>query len=102
MRPVMFIGHGATLSEAGPELAELQRTYGIPVITSPNGMGCVPADDALTLGRVLVATRAVAEQLGIASSGYRVVVNDGRDGGQTVFHVHAHVLGGRAMAWPPG
>jgi acetolactate synthase-1/2/3 large subunit len=50
MRPVLFIGQGATLSEAGPELAQLQKTYGIPVITSPNGMGCVPADDPLTLG----------------------------------------------------
>jgi acetolactate synthase-1/2/3 large subunit len=50
MRPVIFIGHGATLSEAGPEITKLQQTYGIPVITSPNGMGCVPADDPLTLG----------------------------------------------------
>ena len=50
MRPVIFIGHGATLSEAGPELTKLQQTWGIPVITSPNGMGCVPADDPLTLG----------------------------------------------------
>jgi acetolactate synthase-1/2/3 large subunit len=50
MRPVIFIGHGATLSEAGPEITQLQQTYGIPVITSPNGMGCVPADDPLTLG----------------------------------------------------
>jgi acetolactate synthase-1/2/3 large subunit len=50
MRPVIFIGHGATLSEAGPEITSLQQTYGIPVITSPNGMGCVPADDPLTLG----------------------------------------------------
>ena len=49
-RPVFFIGHGATLSEAGPELAALQSRLGIPVITSPNGMGCVPADDPLTLG----------------------------------------------------
>jgi len=49
-RPVFFIGHGATLAEAGPELTALQRQLGIPVITSPNGMGCVPADDALTLG----------------------------------------------------
>ncbi len=49
-RPVLFIGHGATLAEAGPEIAKLQQTYGIPVITSPNGMGCVPADDPLTLG----------------------------------------------------
>jgi acetolactate synthase-1/2/3 large subunit len=49
-RPVLFIGHGATLAEAGEELTALQRELGIPVITSPNGMGCVPADDALTLG----------------------------------------------------
>jgi acetolactate synthase-1/2/3 large subunit len=49
-RPVLFIGQGATLAEAGPELGALQKTLGIPVITSPNGMGCVPADDPLTLG----------------------------------------------------
>jgi acetolactate synthase I/II/III large subunit len=50
VRPVIFIGHGATLSEAGPEITMLQQSHGIPVITSPNGMGCVPADDPLTLG----------------------------------------------------
>ncbi|MGJ4939618.1 thiamine pyrophosphate-binding protein [Bradyrhizobium sp. HKCCYLS1011] len=49
-RPVLFIGQGTTLSEAGPEISALQNRYGIPVITSPNGMGCVPADDPLTLG----------------------------------------------------
>jgi acetolactate synthase-1/2/3 large subunit len=49
-KPALFIGHGATLSEAGPEITELQQRLGIPVITSPNGMGCVPADDPLTLG----------------------------------------------------
>jgi len=49
-RPVFFIGHGATLSEAGPELTALSQRLGVPVITSPNGMGCVPASDALTLG----------------------------------------------------
>jgi acetolactate synthase-1/2/3 large subunit len=49
-KPVFFIGQGTTLAEAGPEIAELQKTLGIPVITSPNGMGCVPADDPLTLG----------------------------------------------------
>jgi acetolactate synthase-1/2/3 large subunit len=50
LRPVLFIGHGATLSEAGPEIAAFGTRLGIPVITSPNGMGCVPADDPLTLG----------------------------------------------------
>lgn len=49
-RTVLFIGHGVSLSEAGPELTALSQWLGIPVITSPNGMGCVPADDALTLG----------------------------------------------------
>lgn len=49
-RPVFFIGQGTTLAEAGPELSELQTRLGLPVITSPNGMGCVPADDPLTLG----------------------------------------------------
>jgi acetolactate synthase-1/2/3 large subunit len=49
-RPVFFIGHGVTLSEAGPEMTALSQRLGIPVITSPNGMGCVPADDVLTLG----------------------------------------------------
>jgi len=49
-RPVLFIGHGATLAQAGPELSECSKRLGIPVITSPNGMGCVPTDDPLTLG----------------------------------------------------
>lgn len=49
-RPVFFIGHGATLSEAGPELTEFVRRLGIPVISSPNGMGCIPTDDPLALG----------------------------------------------------
>ncbi|MFZ2648851.1 MAG: thiamine pyrophosphate-binding protein [Burkholderiaceae bacterium] len=49
-RPVFFIGHGATLSEAGEEITALSQRLGIPVITSPNGMGCVPAGDPLTLG----------------------------------------------------
>ena len=49
-RPVLFIGHGATLAEAGPELTAFSQNLGIPVITSPNGMGCVPMDDPLALG----------------------------------------------------
>ncbi len=46
--------------------------------------------------------REVAKQEGVAASGYRVVFNTNSDGGQTVLHVHAHLLGGRHMAWPPG
>jgi len=52
----------------------------------------------------LLTERAVkvAEQLGLAPKGYRLVVNNGDDGGQTVFHLHLHLLGGRFMTWPPG
>lgn len=60
-------------------------------------------DDAAVLGQVLLAARAVGEQLGLADKGgYRVVINQGPDAGQSVFHLHVHVIGGRAMAWPPG
>ena len=58
------------------------------------------ADSALA-GRLLAAGAAVAEAEGL-SDGYRFVLNTGRDGGQTVFHVHLHVLGGRPLTWPPG
>jgi histidine triad (HIT) family protein len=59
-------------------------------------------DDPSLLGELLVLARDVARQEGLADDGYRVVINTNRNGGQTVFHLHAHVLGGRAMSWPPG
>ena len=58
--------------------------------------------DAALLGELLALARDVARQEGIAESGYRVVINTRDDGGQTVPHLHLHVLGGRAMHWPPG
>jgi histidine triad (HIT) family protein len=54
------------------------------------------------LDELVSAAREVAVAEGIDATGYRIVFNTGRDGGQTVGHVHAHVLGGRPMAWPPG
>ncbi|MBO3750324.1 histidine triad nucleotide-binding protein [Streptosporangiaceae bacterium NEAU-GS5] len=59
------------------------------------------ADDGLA-DDVLAACHAVAVQEGVADTGYRVVFNTGPGAGQTVFHVHAHVLGGRGLTWPPG
>ncbi len=59
-------------------------------------------EDAALLGRMLLATREIAEKLGILESGYRVVINNGRNAGETVPHLHLHLLGGRALAWPPG
>src|SRR5262249_22540870 len=60
-----------------------------------------PGDEAL-LGKLLRAARRVAEETGIAESGFRTVANTGPNAGMSVFHLHVHVLGGRAMAWPPG
>lgn len=68
--------HVASLDDLGPERAELG-------------------------GTLLLAARRVAEQEGL-ESGYRVVANTGARAGQSVFHLHLHVLGGRAMRWPPG
>ena len=58
--------------------------------------------DVALLGRLLLAGNAVAKKKGIADTGYRFVVNTGAHGGQSVFHLHLHILGGRHMGWPPG
>ncbi len=60
------------------------------------------AVDAQIMGRLFLAAKKVAEQEGIADVGYRTVMNCNEDAGQTVFHIHLHVLGGRRMTWPPG
>jgi histidine triad (HIT) family protein len=60
------------------------------------------AKDPKVLGELLVFARDLARETGIATRGYRVVVNTNPDGGQTVFHLHLHLLGGRPMNWPPG
>lgn len=59
-------------------------------------------EDAETLGRLVLRAKAIAADLGLSKRGYRLVVNTNADAGQTVFHIHVHLLGGRAMAWPPG
>jgi histidine triad (HIT) family protein len=61
----------------------------------------VPGDAEL-IGRMFLAARKAAADAGVAEAGYRTVFNCNRDAGQSVFHVHLHVLGGRAMHWPPG
>ena len=59
-------------------------------------------EDVATMGRVVLAAKAVAHQEGLEPTGYRLVINDGDAAGQTVHHVHVHVLGGRNLTWPPG
>jgi histidine triad (HIT) family protein len=58
-------------------------------------------NDRALLGHLLLVAKKVADDAGL-KNGYRVVINNGRDGGQTVFHLHLHVLGDRLLAWPPG
>lgn len=59
-------------------------------------------DDAALVGKLVLAASRWAKAQGFADDGYRVVMNCNRDGGQTVFHIHLHLLAGRAMQWPPG
>ena len=59
-------------------------------------------DDAELLGRMVLAAKEVAAQEHLHDAGYRLVFNINNHGGQTVYHIHLHVLGGRQMTWPPG
>jgi histidine triad (HIT) family protein len=58
--------------------------------------------DALIVGKLVTAAARYAKAQGFAGNGYRCVINCNQDGGQTVFHIHLHLLAGRAMSWPPG
>lgn len=60
------------------------------------------AEHAPLVGRLYLAARELAEEEGIAEDGYRLVMNTGSEAGQSVFHIHLHLLGGRALSWPPG
>ena len=59
-------------------------------------------DDKNIIGEMVIIAKDLAEKEGIAESGYRTVFNCNEDGGQTVYHIHLHVLGGRKLKWPPG
>jgi histidine triad (HIT) family protein len=78
----------------------------IHVVVVPNrhieSLGTIDEDDWATLGHVLAKAPEVARRTGIAEGGFRVVLNTGRDAGMAVYHLHAHVLGGRQLGWPPG
>ncbi len=77
----------------------------VHVLIVPNrhivGVAQVEAEDAPLLGKLLVVARRLAEELGV-TDGYRLVVNSGPLSGQSVFHLHVHLLGGRLLRWPPG
>lgn len=70
--------------------------------TAVTRVGLAEADDESLLGHLLLTAAAVARSEGIAESGYRLVINNGADGGEAVPHLHIHLLGGRRLQWPPG
>jgi histidine triad (HIT) family protein len=59
-------------------------------------------EDGILLGKLLLKAQETAKALGISQTGFRVVINSGRNGGETVPHLHVHLLGGRLLSWPPG
>jgi histidine triad (HIT) family protein len=65
-------------------------------------IGEAKTDDQQLLGQLLLKAAEVADKAGLTQGGYRLVINNGADGGETVPHLHVHILGGRPMAWPPG
>jgi len=72
----------------------------VPKKPIPRLADAIPEDHRI-LGHLLMTVKRVADQLGL-EKGYRVVINTGEDGGQTVYHLHLHLLGGRSLTWPPG
>lgn len=88
---------------AFPDIAP-QAPVHVLVIPRAAIVDCLGLDpqDPLLAGRLLLACAEVARRTGVDQSGFRVVLNTGADGGQTVPHLHAHVLGGRPLGWPPG
>jgi histidine triad (HIT) family protein len=73
----------------------------IPKKEIPRVAAATEADEAL-LGHLIQVAQTVAKAEGLHGSGFRLVINNGGDGGETVPHLHVHLLGGRAMGWPPG
>ena len=67
-----------------------------------NSLAEVQEEEAELMGRLILAATKLARERKLDGSGYRVIVNTGREAGQTVFHLHVHVLGGRSFQWPPG
>ncbi len=79
-----------------------QAPVHVLVIPKAHFASLLDTTDTELMGRALEAVKKTAETLGVAAEGFRIVVNTGENGGQTVPHLHFHLLGGRFMQWPPG
>ena len=65
-------------------------------------MNHITPEHEILIGKMMVNASRIAETAGLSEDGFRVVLNTNKNGGQTVYHLHAHILGGRALTWPPG
>ena len=88
-----FVGFRDIAAQAPTHVVVIPRSH----VVSLN-----EAEDPDLIGGLVLFAKKIAKQEGLAGSGYRVVINTNADGGQTVFHIHVHVLGGRVLGWPPG
>ena len=85
------------------EAAGFRVTEASANATEPEkSLATVEPEDGQLLGHLLTTASRLARETGLAERGYRVVLNIGQDGGMAVYHLHAHILGGRRMGWPPG
>ncbi|CAJ1067095.1 Histidine triad nucleotide-binding protein 1 [Xyrichtys novacula] len=99
--PVQFL-HEDDLCVAFPDAAPQAPTHILVVPKKPIvRMSEAEDSDAALLGHMMIVAKKCAKNAGL-TKGYRLVVNDGPDGGQSVYHIHIHILGGRGMGWPPG
>jgi histidine triad (HIT) family protein len=73
----------------------------VPKKTIPRIADAIPEDHQV-LGHLLIKAAQIAKDAGLANSGFRLVINNGPDAGESVPHLHCHIMGGRSMAWPPG
>jgi len=85
---------------------DINKEAPIHVIMIPKkhieNLNCLEAEDGAIIGNMFLKVKIIVKSLGINEKGYRVVSNCGIDGGQTVDHIHFHLLGGRLLNWPPG
>ena len=91
--------HLLAFKDIGPKAPFHQLVIPLPHVER---LADAEADQAELYGRLMVAGARLAREAGYADNGFRVVMNSGPDAGQSVFHVHLHVLAGRPLAWPPG
>ena len=87
------------------DIAPVAKTHFLVIPKNRDGLtGISKAEDrhAALLGHLMVVVAKVAKQEGLDASGYRTVINDGKEGCQSVYHLHIHVIGGQQLTWPPG